>query len=372
LVVALCGLLLIGGTGAVHASTQSKLNAAKARLHELLGRVAAAQRQQAAIQSQLSALASQIGKVQSDIDVTKGKILVLQQQIQRTESKMGQQQDILDARARMEYESGTGTSLEFLLGSTSVADFNDRLEIVDAAAKSDQQIIDALTTTKNQLSERQQALVDSQATLESKQRSLQSTSKAMSVKLRKQQQIVASLQHDKTVAEHLVGHLTAKLLSELGGGGGSTQGIGGVFQVCPVDSPHAYSDDFGQPRGTTSPPHPHAGNDIFAPKGTPIRAPFPGTAADTSGGLGGMAVTVYGAYGYVYNAHLSRMGTLGSVATGTVIGYVGNTGDARGGPTHDHFEWHPSVFPRHLWRSPYGYTHVGTAIDPYPYLNAVC
>jgi murein DD-endopeptidase MepM/ murein hydrolase activator NlpD len=200
---------------------------------------------------------------------------------------------------------------------------------------------------------------------------MQKTSDALSVKLRKEERIAASLERDKAEVEHLVGNLTARLLRELGGGG-SGQGIGGVFLVCPVDSPHAYSDDFGQPRGTTDPPHPHAGNDIFAPHGTPIRAPFPGTAVDTSGGLGGIAVTVYGGYGYAYNAHLSRMGTLGPVATGTVIGYVGNTGDARGGATHDHFEWHPSVFPRHLWRSPYGYTHVGGAIDPYPYLNAVC
>jgi peptidoglycan hydrolase CwlO-like protein len=371
LVAALCALLLLGGGGPVHADTQSKLHAAKARLHDLLGRVAKAQQQQAALQSQLNALAAQIGKVQSDIDVTQGKILVLQRQIERIESKVGAQQDVLDARARMEYESGTGTTLEFLLGSTSIADLNDRLEIVDAAAKSDQDIINGLTTTKNQLSQRQAQLVSARGVLLGKQHSLQTTSKAMSAKLKRQEQIVASLEHDKTVAEHLVGSLTAKLFRELGGGG-SRQGIGGVFLVCPVDPPHAYSDDFGQPRGTTNPPHPHAGNDIFAPMGTPIRAPFPGTAADTSGGLGGMAVTVYGGYGYVYNAHLSRMGTLGPVAAGTVIGYVGDTGDARGGATHDHFEWHPSVFPRHLWRSPYGYTHVGSAIDPFPYLNAVC
>ncbi len=371
MVVALCGLLLIGGSGAVHADTQSKLNAAKARLHDLLARSEAAQRRQAALQSQLNALAAQIGKVQSDIDQTRGKILVLRKQIVRIESKMGAQQDILDTRARIAYESGTGTTLEFILGSTSVADLNDRLEIVDAAARSDQDIIDTLTTTKNQLSQQQEALVETQAALVSKQRSMQKSSDAMSVKLHTQQRIVASLEHDKAAVEHLVGNLTAKLLRELGGGG-SGQGIGGVFLVCPVGSPHAYSDDFGQPRGTTDPPHPHAGNDIFAPLGTPIRAPFSGTAADTSGGLGGIAVTVYGAYGYVYNAHLSRMGTLGPVAAGTVIGYVGDTGDARGGPTHDHFEWHPSVFPRHLWRSPYGYTHVGSAIDPYPYLNAVC
>jgi len=83
-------------------------------------------------------------------------------------------------------------------------------------------------------------------------------------------------------------------------------------------------------------------------------------------------VIVYGALGYVYNAHLSRILTLGSVAAGTVVGSVGNTGDARGGPTHDHFEWHPAVIPAHPWRSPYGYSVINGAIDPFPYLNAVC
>jgi len=71
--------------------------------------------------------------------------------------------------------------------------------------------------------------------------------------------------------------------------------------------------------------------------------------------------------------HLSGFGTLGSVGAGTVIGYVGNSGDAAGGPTHDHFEWHPRVIPSNPWVSPYGYSVVnGDAIDPYPYLNQVC
>jgi peptidoglycan hydrolase CwlO-like protein len=371
LTVALCALLLLGGSSAVHADTQSKLNSAKARLHDLLARVEKARQQQAELQSQMNALAAQIGKVQSDIDLTRGKILVLQKQIARIQTKVDAQQAVLDTRARIAYESGTGTTLEFLLGSTSVADLNDRLEIVDAAARSDQDVIDTLTSTKNQLSERQDALVANKVALQSKQRGLNKASDALSAKLRAEQRVVASLEHDKAQVEHLVGSLTARLLRELGGGG-SGQGIGGVFLVCPVGSPHAYSDDFGQYRGTTNPPHPHAGNDIFAPKGIPIRAPFSGTAVDTSGGLGGLSVTVYGGYGYVYNAHLSGMGRLGPVAAGTVIGYVGNTGDAQGGPTHDHFEWHPSVLPKHLWRSPYGYRRIGSAIDPYPYLNAVC
>jgi hypothetical protein len=44
---------------------------------------------------------------------------------------------------------------------------------------------------------------------------------------------------------------------------------------------------------------------MFAADGTPVVAPFPGEAVATPNELGGLAVTVYGAPGYVYNAHLS-------------------------------------------------------------------
>ena len=130
----------------------------------------------------------------------------------------------------------------------------------------------------------------------------------------------------------------------------------GPLHVCPVDPPRSYSDDFGAPRYTGG-YHPHAGNDIFAPAGTAIRAPFDGIAVDSSNTIGGYAVTVYGEDGYAYNAHLQGFGTLGEVTVGTVIGFVGNTGDAATTPAHDHFEWHPVD---------------GRAVDPFPYLNEVC
>jgi len=362
-VAVLLVLVLLGGGGSVRADTQSKLNTARARLHDLLARVESARRQQAVLQTQLNALAAQIGRVQSEIDRTRGRIDDLRRQIARIQTHVDAQQGTLDTRARIAYETGPGTTLEFVLGSTSMADLNDRLEIVDAAARSDQAIIDALTRTRNQLSQRQAQLVATEGDLRARQRGLAANSDTLSAKLGEQARVVSGLERDRTQVERLVGNLTAELLRELGGGSG---GIGGVFQVCPVDSPHAYSDDFGQFRGTTDPPHPHGGNDIYAPGGTPIRAPFSGMAVAASGGLGGRAVIVYGALGYVYNAHLSRIGTLGSVAAGTVVGSVGNTGDARGGPTHDHFEWHPAVIPAHPWRSPYGYTVINGAIDPFP------
>jgi murein DD-endopeptidase MepM/ murein hydrolase activator NlpD len=131
----------------------------------------------------------------------------------------------------------------------------------------------------------------------------------------------------------------------------------GIFQHCPVRGPVTYNDGFGYwiPKRPGVPAHTHMGIDMMAATGTPIVATFNGVAVASPNRLGGLAVKVYGALGYTYNAHLSAYGKLGKVRSGDVVGYVGSTGDA-GGP-HDHFEWHPGN---------------GSAVDPYVYLNAVC
>jgi murein DD-endopeptidase MepM/ murein hydrolase activator NlpD len=143
------------------------------------------------------------------------------------------------------------------------------------------------------------------------------------------------------------------------------------LRICPVLGPVHFGDSFGAPRYGGG-FHLHAGIDILAPRGRPIVAPFPGRASLATNTLGGLAVVVSGAEGYVYNAHLSALGTFGRVRTGDVIGYVGNSGDAVGGPTHDHFEWHPEVLPAHLHVSPYGQSLINGAIDSYPFLQEVC
>ena len=130
----------------------------------------------------------------------------------------------------------------------------------------------------------------------------------------------------------------------------------GPFRVCPVDRPRHYRDDFGDARFAGG-LHRHEGIDIFAGRGTPVRAPFPGTVERRSNWAGGLAVYVHGAHGFVYEAHLSAYGHTGRVAAGEIVGYVGNTGDAAGGATHDHFEWHPRG---------------GPAVDAFDELNAVC
>jgi Peptidase family M23 len=140
--------------------------------------------------------------------------------------------------------------------------------------------------------------------------------------------------------------------------------------LCPVEGSVSYQDDFGEVR-TVGGYHPHWGNDIVAPTGRPIRAPFDGLAvAHSDNWFAGNWVTVTGERGYVRNGHMSAFARLGFVKAGTVIGYVGSTGDARG--PHDHFEWHPWAAPAHPHRAPSGFTRIMDGIDPYPYLNAAC
>ena len=128
--------------------------------------------------------------------------------------------------------------------------------------------------------------------------------------------------------------------------------------IFPVQGPHSFSDTFGAPRsgGRT-----HKGADIFCKRDTPLVAVVDGVivgANPVDTGLGGRTVSLRGADGHrYYYAHLSSLGEGIQpgvrVNAGQVVGYAGNTGNARYSAVHLHFEIHP-------WG--------GAAIDPYPIL----
>jgi hypothetical protein len=142
------------------------------------------------------------------------------------------------------------------------------------------------------------------------------------------------------------------------------------FFVCPVDGTISYRDDFGDPRYQGG-YHPHLGNDIFAPTGRPIRAPFSGRAVKgVDDWFAGKWVNLIGPKGYVHNGHLDAWGALGMVKKGTIIGYVGETGDAEA--PQNHIEWHPWIVPSPLHEAPSGFSRIMDGIDPFPFLNQVC
>ena len=114
----------------------------------------------------------------------------------------------------------------------------------------------------------------------------------------------------------------------------------GLGWLCPVAGPVSFIDSWGAPRsgGRT-----HKGVDMFANRGTPVVAPVSGTVEHRSNSIGGPSFHLWGDDGsYYYGTHLDAYGPItGWVDAGTVVGYVGDTGNARGTSPHLHFEIHP-------------------------------
>ena len=124
--------------------------------------------------------------------------------------------------------------------------------------------------------------------------------------------------------------------------------------LCPVAG-GSFFNDYGFPR---SGGRFHEGTDVFATRGTAVVAPVSGRVEFTIGSIGGMQFTLYGDDGATYiGSHMDSFGASGSVAAGTTIGTVGDSGNAKGSRPHVHFEIHPDD---------------GAAINPYPYLADAC
>jgi len=128
--------------------------------------------------------------------------------------------------------------------------------------------------------------------------------------------------------------------------------------ICPVQGRTSFIDSWGYPR---SGGRKHKGVDMFATRNTPLVAVVDGRVKLSSNSLGGWTVHLYSDTGTVYYyAHLESQATditSGQrVSRGTVVGYVGNSGNARYTSPHVHFEIRPG----------------GRAVNPYPTVRPAC
>jgi murein DD-endopeptidase MepM/ murein hydrolase activator NlpD len=352
-------------------STEEKLEDAEARFDGLVAEIAQQERE-------LEALMAQAAEMWERVQAAEARYQQISEALRNTTLRLHRAQDDfaalreqLDARARETFMEGPGSEWEFLLGASSMADLSARLEYVNAISATDADLAIEVQNLKNQLAAEKQEEERLQARRAAALRKAQEERAAVEANLAEQERVLGSLEEAKREAAALVERLTRRHRRELRALTGLGGPSDGVFKYCPVAPPRAVYDGFGAPRYGGG-YHPHAGNDIMAPMGTAIIATFDGTARTSTNGLGGYAVYVYGEHGYTYNAHLMQPGVNGSVNAGDVIGYVGTTGNAS--TPHNHFEWHPYQTPSAgSWPvSPYGYSVIGSAVNPWPLLSQVC
>jgi murein DD-endopeptidase MepM/ murein hydrolase activator NlpD len=149
----------------------------------------------------------------------------------------------------------------------------------------------------------------------------------------------------------------AQSASRPGAAGGAPPATTPGF-ICPVLGGASFIDSWGFPR---SGGRRHKGVDMFAARGTPVVAVVDGRIKFSSNSLGGRSTHLYSDNGTVYyythlDGHPSGISSGQRVAKGTIVGYVGNSGNARYTSPHNHFEIRPN----------------GRAVNPYPTVRAAC
>jgi murein DD-endopeptidase MepM/ murein hydrolase activator NlpD len=316
--------------------TKHELKHTKHELQEAKDRYRAQTRKIRALQRVMNRLATRISRAEQEIRRIETRLGKLERQMMRLQVHAVLLQAKLDERSREAYMSG-GVPILYVLTATSAADAASRMSFLTELNRRDAVLARKVQETTDRVAQIEAEVVRARQIVELRKRSLEIDRKELQRKMAQSRRLVARL---RGRIEQI--QVEISLMRPLA--------------VCPLGGAFAISDNFGdlrhEPGGGT---HLHQGDDIMAAMGTPILAPFDGVASVSHSELGGLGVYVHGEYGFVYNAHLSQLGTLGEVEAGDVVGYVGSTGHSSG--PHDHFEWHPEN---------------GPAVDPYEYLMLVC
>ena len=321
-----------------------------------------------ALYAKVDGLAARKAKAQSQLEITQERITQVQASAGTAKKDLTTAQGRLQQRVRRLYMDGSSSMafVEALVAEhTTLLSLLNRVDLLQRVAAQDQSLfdqvarqLDSLRALDTELQARktdEQRLSADAAGASSEAARLLEASKSDYQRLRSRVQTLTAQEEalraqEAARAQAASAGGTTKTTTKSGGstGGSSTGGhtVGGSGWVFPVQGPNSFTNTWGYPRGGG---RTHQGTDIMSPRGTPVVAVVNGTvsrAKPVESGLGGITIWLDGNdRNSYYYAHLSRIeGGISSgtrVGAGQVIGYVGNTGDARSTDPHLHFEIRP-------------------------------
>jgi len=337
------------GTERVLTTQISRYNA---RIRRLQGRIGTLQTRQGQVQVDLDAKRAELESLRGELRSERARLVRLRARLVETRAQ-------LRARLVEIYKAEPPDVVTVILNSDGFADLLERTEFMRRISDQDRKIVSIVRAAK----------IDS-LTSERKLARLEARQKLVTAIVQRRRDEIAGVKMEligtrvgytrtkngkaaalstvrasrKNLEEHVDGLEVAsnKIAGQLAAAQGQYAGDlpvrrGNGSMVWPVNG--SISGVFGESR----PGHMHAGIDIAAGEGTPIRAADAGRVVliqgiGASGGYGNFTCVQHTSSMSSCYAHQSRVGTSqgARVSQGQVIGYVGNTGHSFG--AHLHFE----------------------------------
>ncbi|MDP8970440.1 MAG: M23 family metallopeptidase [Actinomycetota bacterium] len=295
-----------------------------------------------AIQARIAQVVEQLETVSDRLDTTRTERDRLEGEVAALEVAAAASRAALASRAIWAYKHGQPEAVEVLLDAEGVLAAVARARLLEGVDSRDRDTIERAVAARAALAQRRAELDAVVAGLADDEQRL--------IALRPE------LERAFAEASAREGELASRRSRQRQV---SRSGQRGVY-ACPLARPYHFRDTWGAPR---SGGRRHKGVDIYAPMGADVYAMTSGVILRRSAsGLGGVGLYLRGDDGTVYYyAHLQAIAPGYDpgrrVEAGELVAYNGNSGNARGGAPHVHFEAHPGG---------------GAPINPYPHAAAAC
>ncbi len=289
-------------------------------------------------------------------------IIAKQDRIQGSVDNHSEQLDDIQAQIEEQavelYMLGGLASPVVILSASSIDEFLATSEFLTAAAIGGQQSIDDLIAARSELGRFQEDLAQTRVDLQQAQSDALSLREAQQNAMEAEQATYAELHGEcRTLLRAYQKQVAEERARAAQRAAGSAQ-VGSF--ICPfTPGRSSFVDSWGAPRsgGRT-----HKGTDMFAAWNEPMYAVADGVVSTRNYGLGGLAIWLIADNGVAhYYAHLNSFNVSDRqrVTQGQTIGFNGDSGNARGGAPHLHFEIHPGG-------------RGSSAVNPYPTLVSAC
>ena len=325
-------------------ATEAKKKEAKAaakKAAEAVANIEEAEKELEAISAEIDSLKVEISNKEVEIEETKAKM-------EAKEKEIEEQNTALNNRLTAMYKNGNAGMVDVILSSENVEDLLSNVGMVHRILESDQELLrklqkdyEILEGLKKELEEQQAALVDQQIALEAKEYETEELKKKYQAEADKMHELEKQLEAEaaELAADALAKQLEAeRMIVE---SGGQIDMAPGEY-AWPTNSNWVITSKYGWRICPFHGKEFHNGIDVVltsGTKGSPIYAIADGyvTRASWYGGYGNCIQYACGNGISVLCGHLSGYNCKKGqyVAKGTIIGYIGSTGNSTG--PHLHF-----------------------------------